>query len=536
MKVKKILSLLMIAILFCLVACSEKEDKEVASEGENLENFNETGMPIVNEPITIQFMTGKAPTTLNDYNEVLIWKTYEEMTNINIDWGLVQKEGLDEKRNLALAGGDYPEAFYTSYFSDDTLFKYGQQGVFLELNDLIDKYMPNVKKLFEEYPEIEKALTFADGKIYSLPTAYSPEFKSMTSNIKPWIKQDWLDALGMDTPETTEAYYQYLKAVKEKDPNGNGKADEIPFGGDSLDGMIGWLKGAYGVGNKGRKQGFIDLEPETEELRFYRTSDRYKEMLEYIHKLFSEGLIQENIFTIDVNQFHELGSNGLYGSLVTTSPETRFGSTDYVGLPQLEGPHGDDQWVYVTSPVVHKGSFVMTDKNKNPAATARWIDYFFGDEGEKLLFMGVEGETYEETEDGELQYVDEITDNKEGLTFEQALKPYITWLGGGYPGFVESKYWKGAENSAASVEATKIIEPDIIEETWPSFAYTEVESQKITTLKADIEKYVDEMEDKFIFGETSFSEWDNYLETIDKMGLDEYMEIQNNAYERYKGN
>ncbi|WP_188454951.1 extracellular solute-binding protein [Virgibacillus oceani] len=535
LKVKKLLLLLFAVPLLLLVACNNEDETSAPEmDKEAMENFNETGYPIVDEPITINFMTRKPPTTADDYNDVLVWKTYEEKTNIKIDWGLVPSEGFEEKSNLSLAGGDYPEAFYTAKFSDVDIMKYGEQGVFLELNELIDKYMPNVKQLFSEHPEIKKALTNADGKIYSLPTVYSPDFTSMTSNIKPWIRQDWLDQLNMEMPQTTEEFYQYLKAVKETDLNGNGKADEIPYGNNSVAGLIGWLKGAYGIGNKGRKQGFVDLDPKTNKLRFYWTTDRWKEMLEYINKLYSEGLINKTIFTMETNEYHETGSQGLYGSTVTTSPETRFGRDEYVGMPQLEGPHGDKDWVYVTAPVVHKAAFVITDKNKNPAATARWIDYFYGDEGAKLFFMGVEGETYEETDNGELEYVDMLTDNPDGLTFEQALRPYITWLGGGYPALVQSDYFKGAENSPASIEATKKIEPDIIEETWPSFPFTVEENQRLAALKADIEKYVIEMQDKFIAGEEPFSEWDKYVETVEKMGLEEYMEIQQAGYERFK--
>ncbi|GAQ16937.1 ABC transporter substrate-binding protein [Oceanobacillus picturae] len=523
-------------VLLLLGACKNDSEDTASEAEENLENLNKEGFPIVDDPITINFMTRKPPTTENDYNEVLVWEKYEEMTNVKIDWGLVPTEGFEEKSNLALAGGDYPEAFYTAKFSDVDIMKYGEQGVFLELNDLIDEHMPNVKKLFEQYPEIEKALTNADGKIYSLPTVYSPDFMSMTSNIKPWIREDWLKKLNMEMPETTEEYYQYLKAVKEGDPNGNGEADEIPYGNTNVDGMIGWLKGAYNIGNKGRKHAFTDLDPETNELRFYRTADGYKEMLEYINKLYSEGLINESVFTLETNEYHEQGSQGLYGSTVTTSPETRFGTDDFVGMPQLEGPDGHKDWVYITAPVVHKAAFVMTDKNKNPAATARWIDYFYGSEGAKMFFMGVEGETYEVTDDGESEYAEHITNDPDGLTFEQALRPYITWLGGGYPALVQSENFKGAENSPEAIEATKRLEPDMIDEVWPSFPYTVEENQRLSALKADIEKYVIEMQDKFIAGEESFDGWDKYVETLESMGLDEYMEIQQAAYERYLEN
>lgn len=526
----KILPLIVTALLLTLVACSDKEvDSKNTKKGE--ENLNKTGMPIVNEPITISFMTGKSPLTADDYNKLLVWEKYEEMTNIHIDWGLVPTVELEEKRNLSLASGDYPEVLYTAFVPDTDLVKYGEQGVFLELNDLIDKNMPNLKKLFEEYPEIKKGLTLPDGNIYSLPTIYSPDYKSVLVVNRPWIKEDWLDAVGMDLPKTTDEFYEYLKAVKEQDPNGNGKEDEIPFGSTSIDTLLYYLNGAFGVGNRGINQPFIDMDPETEELRFYRISDSYKELLQYVNKLYEEKLIEQNIYSIDANQFQATGSEGVYGSSVTSNPESRWGiENEYVGMEPLIGPHGEQQHAYVGSPLSHTGSFVITDKNKHPAATARWMDYFYSDEGARLFFMGVEGETYKKDGNGDLEYVDSITKSTDGNTIQQEQSKYFSWLGGGYPGIVKEDYFKSLPSS---LKATEKLEPYLIEEVWPKFTFSQEENSKLAPLASDIEKYANEMRDKFITGTTSFSEWDKYVETIKKMGLEEYMEIKNTAFKRY---
>src|SRR5699024_33372 len=310
-----------------------------------------------------------------------------------------------------------------------------------------------------------------------------------------------------------------------------------PYGGSDIGGLFSYLKGSFGIGNIGRNHKLFDLDPDNEdELRFYPTSEGYKELLEYVHKLYDEGLIDENIFTIETNEFHELGADESYGSTVTTSPKTRFDSDSYEGMPQLEGPNGDKDWVYLTNPVPHSDAFVITDKNQNPAATARWIDYFYGEEGATDFFMGEEGVTYEETDDGELEYMDEIENDPDGKTKEQALKPYITWLGGGYPAVVEQKYFDGAEAEEESLKAAERLEPDIIDEIMPKFPFTIEENKKLAALEEDINSYMTEMRDKFIAGEEPFSNWDNYVEQIESMGLDELKEIHQKGYERYKDN
>ncbi|WP_246218212.1 hypothetical protein [Litoribacterium kuwaitense] len=256
-------------------------------------------------------------------------------------------------------------------------------------------------------------------------------------------------------------------------------------------------------------------------------------MIGYLHKLYSEGLIQQNIFSIEINQYNATGSNGLYGSTVSKSPETQFGAKNFISLPALEGPDGFKQFNMKGTPLVRIDAFVLTDRNKNPAATLRWMDYFYSDEGAKQYFMGIEGESYEAKEDGRIDYVDNIKNNPDGLSMEQALKPYITWLGGGYPGIVKEEFFKGAETSEKFLAASEQLAPYFPEESWPAFTYTAEESQELTALADDIEKYVTEMRDKFIVGDISLSEWDQYVEQIKKMGLDRYMEIYETAYERY---
>ncbi|MGI6536787.1 MAG: hypothetical protein ACOX22_00195, partial [Caldicoprobacterales bacterium] len=74
------------------------------------------------------------------------------------------------------------------------------------------------------------------------------------------------------------------------------------------------------------------------------------------------------------------------------------------------------------------------------------------------------------------------------------------------------------------------------ESVWGEFTYTKEETERMATLKADIEPYIEEVEAKLITGEMSFDEWDNIQNNLKKMGLDEYIEIYNIAAKRFEGN
>src|SRR5699024_9669627 len=130
--------------------------------------------------------------------------------------------------------------------------------------------------------------------------------------------------------------------------------------------------------------------------------------------------------------------------------------------------------------------FLITSENENPASTVRWIDYFYGEEGIKMFFMGVEGKTYREKEDGTYEFLDKITDNEDGLSTEQAAGKYLTFQGGLYPSMSTQEYFTGAEGSSQSVEAVEPLKPYLIENPWEPFQYTEEEYRKLAGVGSDI--------------------------------------------------
>ncbi|MGV2788079.1 ABC transporter substrate-binding protein, partial [Clostridium perfringens] len=111
--------------------------------------------------------------------------------------------------------------------SDYELVNYGTDGTILPLEDLIDQYAPNLKALLDRRPDIKSSITAPDGHIYGLP---SWEENNLGTN--PFfhvINKKWLDKLGLKMPQTLDEYTEALAAFKTQDPNGNGKADEIPL-------------------------------------------------------------------------------------------------------------------------------------------------------------------------------------------------------------------------------------------------------------------------------------------------------------------
>jgi len=242
--------------------------------------------PIVSSPVTLRLFAIQDPRVENlDTNDYTAYM--EKKTGVKIKWELVPQSGVDEKRKLILASGDFPDVFYGVNLTRDELLTYGGQGSLIKLNDLIDKYGFEVKRVMAEYPNLRSFITAPDGGIYSL--FYINECYHCSMSMKMWIERFWLKDLGLKMPETTDEFYQTLKAFKDKDPNKNGKKDEIALSGAVKNSWWGdpynFLLNAFVYNDGGPrlmlKGGTVD---------FAATKTEWRDGLRYIRKLYTEGL------------------------------------------------------------------------------------------------------------------------------------------------------------------------------------------------------------------------------------------------------
>src|SRR5699024_11902980 len=99
-------------------------------------------------------------------------------------------------------------------------------------------------------------------------------------------------------------------------------------------------------------------------------------------------------------------------------------------------------------------------------------------------------------------------------TVEKEIVNEVKWSGAEIC-LIKEEYFNGTEVAPTSLEAADKIAPQVPEEIWPAFTYTEEENNTLNSIGQDIDKYVEEMRDKFIAGDVDFSEWDDYVEQID---------------------
>ena len=145
---------------------NEEVNKEVSTTDSNLTSAGT--FPIVKEKVTISAFAATRPAA-DDFENNEFTKWLEEQTNVHIDWYVANEQDTKQKLSLMMSGGDYPDILLQAGFSFAEQLLYGQQGIIISLNGLIEKYGIETKKMFAQYSLAKEVYTLNDGNIYNLP-------------------------------------------------------------------------------------------------------------------------------------------------------------------------------------------------------------------------------------------------------------------------------------------------------------------------------------------------------------------------------
>lgn len=335
-------------------------------------NFNETGYPIVKEPITLKVMIAiRDSDSLTDFDEMPGVKRLEEETGIHAEWEVIKGSDWKTKLNLAFASGEYPDVILATNGEgqlDDE--EYGvTQGIVIPLDDLIDQYMPNfVERRDAEDNDPTTSLVASDGKIYSVGYLVG---QNINTNQHYFINQEWLDALNLETPANVEELTEVLRAFKTGDPNGNGEADEIPLemGLDIGFNGIRYMLPLFGLPCDPDKWIYID---DDKKVQFIATQDGFRDCMEWLHMLYEEGLVDPEIISQDFNTVETKLKEGNVGfftawRLVAMAYDEGVASNSVLWMPDSSA------CLYRYLELCRPGAFV-TSSNQNVPATMRWLD------------------------------------------------------------------------------------------------------------------------------------------------------------------
>lgn len=531
-----IFTIIAIFSLVLFVACSSNDENEKTEEEKKQEEaaakaeVNKEGLPIVDDEITLTMI---APGTgLAEWKDMPFLQEYSDETNVHFNYNTPPVNDFQTNLNLAFASGDIEDIIFgagSDHLTPSMEVDYGEQGILMPLEDLIDEYAPNIKSLLEERPDIEKSITSVDGHIYSLPMV-SEEYSGSWIKGPMWYNGEWLDALDVEEfPKTTDDFYELLKRFRDEDPNGNGEADEIPLLDVEMDSSRPWLMAAFGM----KEWGIEEIDGE---IRYSPIQPEYKEYLAYMHKLFDEKLLDPETFSQSDEQKKAKGQDNRIGifpdwfSFFTTDQTEKEAMDNPMFYPLVNDP--DDEPVVPIKSGVTRGAFSLSSDNPNPEASIRWVDYFYSQEGWEEINMGPEGYGWEWDDEKEEKI--ELDPPEEFESTEEYRATLTPDYGISTPTLKTPKENQELSDfdQFATDETEEKIEP-FGEVPYPLVYFTSEEQKEINTIEVDLESYVEQMEAKFITGVKSMDEWEDYVKTIENMNIDRYVELHQVAYDRW---
>ena len=502
--------------------------------------------PLTKQKVTLRVFVQQQP-TVQDFNTNAFTSWLEDKTNVHVEWIVVPADSAQatNKLNVMLSSGDYPDIIFDLVNRSQQLV-YGEQGVFIALNDLIDKYAPRTKELYKNYPDAKTTTTAPNGKIYAMPNVNDCYHCQLP--FRMWIYKPWLDKLGLKMPQTTDEFEQVLLAFKTKDPNGNGKKDVVPLAtstwtATSGQGLDVYLMNAF-LYNPGApwlvlNKGKVDV---------VYTKDQWKEGLKYIRRLYQQGLIAPESFTQSSDQLKQMGNhpgdvilgaspNLWWGSFMTVDEAHGGRWTEYVAVPPLKGPKGVHYAVWSVYQAVGGGT-VITKACKHPEVAVQWIDAMYWREATLRSVQGVLDKDWRWA-----------TQDEKGINGQKAVwfqtntwgQPWNeSWMQRG-PSYRSSFTRLSEAVQAGHPSYENMLYNEAKDKMWPNrqpkdnvlppLFFNQDQANSISQSEATITQHVLEMFAKFVRGDVDIdSGWSKYLSDLRGMGLAAYLKSYQDAY------
>ena len=507
--------------------------------------------PLVEEKATLScFATLSGTMTSFEYEENSFTKVMEDLTNVHIEWKVATEADAETKFNLIIASGDYPDMFMSPKKMETNLTKIqvlGDEGVLTPLESYITEGT-NMQEIYNRFPRLKNILTLPDGHIYSMPSltgAYHAQAQA-----KMWIYEPWLKALGLDMPETTAEFQAVLRAFKERDPNGNGLADEIPLVASKNN--SGWnsqidtfLMSSF-IYNDSSSYGHRRMLLEDGKVVVSYDKPEWREGLRYMKGLYDEGLMASESFTQTKDQLKQMVDGpsqpvvgtvpgGWQGSISQISVDDNVRWKNFVTVPPLEGPTGYRSTPYFADMGLTDriSDLLITTSCDYPELAFRWGDTLYDPDVSMRACWGVEGVNFELLdEDSGIMGVD--GDPAKFRVLEQP-KGNVGW-NNRHPRYLyfADYHSKQADNPDRPIESVLYAEthdkylpyvPDA-DSILPLMAFSPEAANEVAELETQLKSYVNEMVARFVIGDADLdADWDDYLDELNNIGLERYVEL-----------
>jgi len=493
------------------------------------------------EPVELTYwveLSANAAVSINSYSENLVFQTIAEKSNYTINFIHPASGEAKTAFNLMLASRELPDIIEYSWNSyEGGAQKAIDDGVIIALNDLLPKHAPDAYAMMTKTDSIYRQCTTDAGTFSAfMPVANSTSITNgVTTDLVqggPIVRADWLEALGMDEPETIEDWTEMLTAFRDEmgatapltTTSNNGNFYHVfmsPYG----------ISYNYFIGEDGS-------------VKFAPLEDGYVDFLKQMNEWYEEGLLDPDFASNDNATQTANMLNGVSGAFAgaanggvgntnksgkAINPDFDVKAVAYPVLNEGDETHNGPYSFQVRT----SGQAAITTACENPEAAARFLNYFYTDEGGWLKNFGVEGYSYNMDEDGNVFLTELLSNNPDGLSSKQALARYSR---GDNPS--PGPVIKTTDYTFRELECWDIwvqAADNILKTVYPAHAtQNSEEATELSMLTTNIDSYVNEMLVKYIMGTADIDETrEEYLNYLSTLNIERVLELKQAAVERY---
>jgi putative aldouronate transport system substrate-binding protein len=478
----------------------------------------------------------------NDYvenpNDLKAIQKMEELTNVHVNWQVVDAASAQEQFGLMLASGEYPDIIRDcgTYYPGGTE-KGVQDGVLVDLTDVAEKYMPNYTALRTSIPELEKDTVTDEGKIVGTRTitSYFGDIRGERVWAGMALRGDWLDDLGLEVPRTIDDWDKVLTAFKENYPECEAP---LMIGTNGYDYFSHFLS-AYGVLGEFYKDGNT--------VKYGPLEDGYKQWLTLFHDWYERGLIDPNFMTNSADMaspadYMGTGKAGagvqLWGLTSDVFKTQGYTTDEDFNLVATSSPvlkEGDTPEIGFNTSALVKEEVGISTSTKDLELACRYLDFWYSNESMLLNTLGIEGESYTVDADGTYHLTDAMQAMiDEGKVNTRAEAVYTYTLGTADFGLYNWGMFDPIYEGQDALKAYDEFDKDKFDLMLPPcMTMTDAENTEYVTLYTDIQTLARENTVKFITGEKSLDEYEEFVEQLRSYNIDRCIELQQAALDRY---
>lgn len=483
--------------------------------------LNMTGYPIVNEPITLT-IGYKLDTAQGDWSKMQWFQDLAKESGINLEF----VEYADNNAiSLMYASRDYPDITF-NVGGDKQLSDAVEAGDLYILDDYIDTYAPNWSKYLAENPLVKASITFPDGHIYSLPAINDKPIYEMRDL---WvINKNWLDELGLEMPTTVDEFYEVLKAFKSNAGTGTIPQDVIPYYvrgiTNSIGGALDFIN-TYGVRLMGEAT-FATID-DNGKVEFNYVNEDIKEPMKMIHKMVEEGLIAQDCFTDDQTTY--LSKTNSTPTPISGSYHAYYAGTNgEVPLVPLDSGNGKTPIIRSQTSTIMRNRYTIYKNCEYPEIAMRLADMIADEYWSVYNGYGPYDIFVEKRDDGTYYILG--GDLPDGQYMPVNYAPYL----------MSRELYNKLEYSPdhgdymrveISDEYLKYMIPK--KNLYPTFVYSSDNVDRISELQSDIKPYISNSLSKWALNGGIDEEWDSYIEQLNAFGLEEYLSLLQEEYDRF---